>query len=123
MNEWTCEPRPLTPDESESLDCLLRADFPGVDVLREQAEKARVVGGCGCGCPTVNLEVDLRRSRRADPGRGVLSAWVLDDEGAALLLFVREGKLSGLEISWMDEPPKSFPACDQLATPVWQPDL
>lgn len=121
MNDWSCEPRPLTVEESLALDCLLSADFPGVDVLREQAAVARVVGGCGCGCPTVHLEVDLDLARPAHPG--VVSAWLLDDEGASLLLFVREGKLSALEVSWMDEPPKVFPSCDRVEPPVWQLDL
>jgi hypothetical protein len=69
----------------------------------------------------VNLKIDLTQSRQAEPGRGVVSAWLLDDEGASLLLFVRDGKLSALEVSWMDEPPKVFPSCDRVATPVWQP--
>jgi hypothetical protein len=41
--------------ESTVLGILLSAEFPGADVLREQARCAVAVGRCDCGCPTVSL--------------------------------------------------------------------
>jgi hypothetical protein len=110
----------LTGTEAQALDCLLRVDFPGATALREQAAIANVVGGCGCGCPTVDLDVDLSRSARAEADQGIVSSWVQDDEGGQLLLFVRGGKLSRVEVSWISEPPTSFPACEQVTPPDWQ---
>jgi len=123
MDDWTCEPRPLTATEARALDCLLRVDFPVATGLREQAAITNVVGGCGCGCPTVNLDVDLSRSTRAESGQGIVSSWVQNDEGGQLLLFIREGKLSKLEVSWISEPPTSFPACEHVTSPEWQAGL
>jgi hypothetical protein len=61
-------PRPLSPEERLMLDLVLSSDFAGVDDLREQVKSALVVGGCDCGCPTVDLRVE-RTAARAE------SAW------------------------------------------------
>ena len=50
-----CDPRPLTQVESAVLTLLLEAEFPGVDALRVQAGSAAVVGGCDCGCPSIDV--------------------------------------------------------------------
>jgi hypothetical protein len=123
VSDWTCAPRSLTEAEAEALECLLRADFPGVHELREQAPIAKVVGGCGCGCPTVRLEVDHDPVSPTPATSGVVSSHVLDEEGADLLLFVRDGRLSMLELSWIEEPPASFPSCDRVGPPKWEPGL
>ena len=57
------DPRPLTPRERAVLDALLAAGGPGVAPLRRQAAQVSVVGGCGCGCPSVDF--------RPDGGRGM----------------------------------------------------
>ncbi|MGC4943391.1 hypothetical protein [Kribbella sp. DT2] len=49
------DPRPLTPRERDVLTALLSADFPGAANLRRQAADARVVGVCGCGCPSIDF--------------------------------------------------------------------
>src|SRR5436309_2398133 len=51
-------PRPLTDREAEILDFLLTPDFPGRDALRAQANTAKVVGRCSCGCATIDLATD-----------------------------------------------------------------
>ncbi len=52
------EERPLTGVEVAALNHMLSRDFPGVEQLRTQARTARVTGGCGCGCPSIDLSVD-----------------------------------------------------------------
>ena len=47
--------RPLTEREQAVLNALLSVDFDGVQGLRSEAEQATVVGGCGCGCPSVGF--------------------------------------------------------------------
>ncbi|HXH78682.1 hypothetical protein [Nocardioides sp.] len=48
-------PRQLTVRERAVLDALLTADFDGVEGLRAQTAEAEVLGGCGCGCPSINF--------------------------------------------------------------------
>ncbi|GAB7044544.1 hypothetical protein [Catenuloplanes niger] len=38
------------------LDALLSAGIDNADALRAQAARAVVVGGCSCGCPSVDFE-------------------------------------------------------------------
>lgn len=48
-------PRPLTDRERAVLTALLAVDFDGVEQLRAQAAEARVLGGCKCGCPSIDF--------------------------------------------------------------------
>jgi hypothetical protein len=48
-------PRPLTDRERAVLTALLAVDFDGVEQLRAQAAEPRVLGGCDCGCPSINF--------------------------------------------------------------------
>jgi hypothetical protein len=48
-------PRPLTARERSVLTALLAVDFDGVERLRSQAPEAAVLGGCGCGCPSIDF--------------------------------------------------------------------
>ncbi len=106
--------RPLTANERTTLDTLLAADFPGAVELRAQAATARVTGPCGCGCPSVNLEVDrtLPVAEVADDPVAVEA----DAPGGGLIVFVDEGRLSCLEY-WTveDEPPAAFPPPERIA--------
>jgi hypothetical protein len=49
------DPRPLTDRERAVLTALLAVDFDGVEQLRAQAAEARVLGGCDCGCPSIDF--------------------------------------------------------------------
>jgi len=48
-------PRPMTARERAVLTALLTVEFDGVERLRAQAANAQVVGGCGCGCPSIDF--------------------------------------------------------------------
>jgi len=105
--------RPLTATERTTLDALLAADFPGAVELRAQAATARVTGRCGCGCPSINLEVD-----RTLPVAEVADTPVAVEAGVpggGLIVFVADGRLSCLEY-WgtEDEPPAEFPPPGQI---------
>lgn len=106
------DPRPLTPSERTTLDTLLAADFPGAAELRAQALTARVTGRCGCGCPTIDLEV----AEGVPPAPIKTSVAVeADVPGGGLIVFVDDGRLSCLEY-WTveDEPPAGFPPAGQI---------
>lgn len=104
--------RPLTPNERTALDTLLAADFPGAAELRAQAATARVVGRCGCGCPTIDLVVD-DATPRAELKNSVAAEADVPDGG--LIVFTDEGRLSRLEYwSTADETPAEFPPPDRI---------
>ena len=48
--------RELTPEERELILWLI-SQAPETEELKLQIDKARVVGLCGCGCPTVDITV------------------------------------------------------------------
>ena len=121
-------PRPLSANERAALDHLLSADFPGVEELRLQAKPVRVVGRCGCGCPTIELSVDeAQPSLDEVTPRVVATAETTDADRTGcthLMLWVNDtddGRrlLSGVELSWLEGPPKEFPAVElwKLPTP------
>ncbi len=106
--------RPLTRAERALLDSLLEGEFDGVTELRAQARVATASTGCECGCVTVDLHVpdDAPVSRVVGPGP--LESSVVDAAGAPIggvLLFVADGRLSGLEVHSLDEP-----------VPFWAPE-
>ena len=106
------------------LALLLSVEFPGVDALRAQAASAVVVGDCGCGCPSVDLElagdVPLASgfSSRLAPTEGLvrpLGEGVSDE----IILFVDNGRLSRLEyVSYDALPPAEWPALDRISVTV-----
>jgi hypothetical protein len=99
-------PRPLTGREAAILEFMLSAGFPGDDVLREQAARAVVIEQCTCGCATIDFGVDAGAPVAPEfQGAPLVQtrAREMDDHPAALMLFVRDGRLSSLEIVWYDE--------------------
>ncbi|MGZ6772775.1 MAG: hypothetical protein ACXVGA_09630 [Mycobacteriaceae bacterium] len=73
------------------LDALLSADFDGVEDLREQAAQAVVVGGCGCGCPSINFY------EAVGMGMDVRVNAATENEFDGLFLFTLGGRLGGIE--------------------------
>jgi hypothetical protein len=91
-------PRPLTVDEHDLIEALLGAVRSGVGRYIGQLESLEVIGGCRCGCPSIDLEV---ASAGAD---GLPTPVILADaespEGVSVgvILWARGGQLSGLEV-------------------------
>ncbi|GLY34978.1 hypothetical protein Amsp01_010020 [Amycolatopsis sp. NBRC 101858] len=102
----TAARRPLTPRERAVLDLVLATDFPGAAELRVQARTAWVTGRCACGCPTIDLAVD-DAAPVADVGSGV--AVEVDVADGGLIVFVDDGRLSGLEYWTVGDTPAEFP--------------
>lgn len=116
-------PRSLTGREAETLEFMLSAAFPGDEVLREQASRAVVIEQCTCGCATIDL--GLERDAPVAPeiqGAPLIQtrARDMDEHSVALMLFVRDGRLSSLEIVWYDESQITgeFPAPDFWEAPI-----
>jgi hypothetical protein len=114
------EPRPLRAEERAALLALLNyANFEGRDALLAQADAARVVGHCDCGCATVDLAVDASAPAAApSPSPLPNEAAVLGDDGepvGGVLVFVSDGYLSMLEVYAYDvEPISPFPPMERL---------
>jgi hypothetical protein len=113
-------PRLLSAAERDALVAVLSyADFVGRAALLEQVDAVRVVGGCDCGCATVDLVIV-----DAPPSDAIAcpipnEATVLDAHGEAIggvLVFTRDGHLRQLEVyGYGDEPISPFPPIDRLA--------
>jgi len=105
-------PRPLSAEEKALADFLLSAEFPGRDELRVQLDSVKVVGICECGCGTVELAVegDVPRSVCREP-----IPIEAHDDALDVLLFVRDGVLSSLEIvDYKDRRPLPYPRPSDL---------
>jgi hypothetical protein len=102
------EPRELTPAERALLDFLIAPrDCPELDEL---VARAKGVGYCACGCPSVTLGSDapplspelMERLRTKDDRKGALEIRAEEDEAFGrqleVTLHVLEGELIELEI-------------------------
>ena len=70
-----------------------------MEALRAQAETARVIRECECGCATIDMTTDPA----LPPAEGVTEPNAVEAPGRGgealeLILFVRDGRLSSLEI-------------------------
>ena len=104
--EAMATPRPLADDEQALVQLLLAQAFPGVEALRRQAMNLLARPGCVCGCGTIDLlpQGDVPLSDASNP---LPSARVLDAAGediGGLILFLRHGLLSSLEVYSFDQP-------------------
>jgi hypothetical protein len=101
--------RTLLANERAALDALLACDFDGAPELRRQAATV-MADGIGL---IINLVVDSSIPGAPVRSRAPVEAPVYADDGVlrnGLILFVDEGRLSGLEYWWTtDEMPGSFP--------------
>lgn len=111
------EPRPLSSDEHLLVEFLLSAEFPGCDELKSQLGIVEVVGTCECGCGTVNLAVRGPAARAICREPIPIEAY---GAGIQVLLFVRGGLLSSLEIVDLgDKRPLPYPRPRDLN--LWAP--
>lgn len=91
-------PRPPSEAELELIEALLGAAGARGGRYLSQVAKIRVVGGCGCGCPSIDLELE------SGPREGAPTALIVADAESpggvplGVILWVRGGALSGLEV-------------------------
>jgi hypothetical protein len=116
-------PRLLSAAERNALVAVLgHADFVGRAALLEQVDTVRVVGCCDCGCATVDLAIADAAPSDAIACPIPNEATVLDAHGEAMggvLVFVRDGHLTQLEVyGYGEEPISPFPPVDRLAFTV-----
>lgn len=89
----------LSPDVTATLRALLDGSDPVSSALRAQIPYARVVGRCGCGCATVDLEVDRTAAAQAPShDNPAVDAGYTEPHSAGVMVCTEDGYLSLLEI-------------------------
>ncbi|MFN2525590.1 MAG: hypothetical protein ABR505_04910 [Actinomycetota bacterium] len=102
--------RPLSPRERELIERLVRAALPEASELLAQISNALALGDC----PFISIEVAPASPSATLARKGVVEARNLDFESDTawthILLWIEDGRLSGLELSWVsDNPPEEWP--------------
>ena len=108
-------PRPLNEAELELIEALLGAAGVGVGRYLGQLARVEVVGGCSCGCPSIDLAVD--GGSREGAAKPVIVADAESPGGVpvGVILWARGGALSGLEVHpWSGSDSIRLPAVDSL---------
>ncbi|MFD8421898.1 hypothetical protein [Streptomyces sp. NPDC059466] len=102
---------PLSPEAAATLRALLAGSDPVSNALLAQIPHTRVVRRCGCGCATVDLEVDRTAATPAPShDNPAVDAGYTNPHAAGVLVFTEDGYLSLLEIySVSDEPITAWP--------------
>ncbi|MFF5293374.1 hypothetical protein [Paractinoplanes globisporus] len=104
--------RLLNNDELAIVAALLDLPFLDGARLRPQIADLRVVGTCGCGCPTVDFRTG------PDGLELIADARVAGTDGDAILLYGHDGVLDRLEYFWVGGPPPAgWPAPEMLQRP------
>ena len=104
--------RELTEVERGALDAMLSLEFEGVAELREQAKSVRAWRSCECGCGSIGLDVDPSVPRSSvesgvAPVDGAFGDGSADTGG--LILFLRDGRMSELEVWSVGDDPAPMP--------------
>jgi len=108
--------RPLSDEERVLTRWILEhGTAEGVGFL-EQLDRARVVGGCPCGCASIDFAID--GSGEAPVGVHTLGEFVFgigEDELFGVMVFSANGILSGLEVyGFGADAPKTLPKPSEL---------
>lgn len=91
-------PRPPSEAELELIEALLGAAGARGGRYLSQVARIRVVGGCGCGCPSIDLELEGGPSEVPPEPLVVADAESSGGIQVGVILWVRGGALSGLEV-------------------------
>jgi hypothetical protein len=105
--------RDLSAQERDLVVWLLKHGLPRAMESLPQLQRARVIGQCSCGCPSIDFSIDGVEPDRRE-GMVVLSDYLWPTPDGPLfgvILHSREGKLACLEV-W---------SVDGLATPTLLP--
>ena len=108
--------RPPSVGERAILEWIAAHALPADSPYREQIKNVRVVGQCGCGCPTIDLAVSESRADQSEGLEIVAEAGAVSPEGyrVALMLFASKGELVCLEFLSSDASVFTLPAANTL---------
>jgi hypothetical protein len=110
--------RAISDREAATLAFMLAVEDARLEPLRRQADVLTVVWECTCGCATINFEVDRSRSSAAadlcSPVTEAARRARDTDDFSELILFLKDGWLSTLEIVWYSKPIPEFPPVSEF---------
>lgn len=113
VDDLGVERRRLSERERDLAIALLRhRPFAGRDELLAQVDAAWVTEGCECGCATVSLEIDASSPSSSFSGVVPAEAELIADDPACaggVFLMAHGGRLSLLEIWWIEAPIAEMP--------------
>lgn len=110
----TQEFRAVTEQERALIEYLLAAPEVPIEGLRSQLAGLEARSDCTCGCPSVALRV---ADEVAPPDGDSLEITAGCPDGI-LLLFVRRGRLAGLELAGLQDSVTRWPELAALTPPV-----
>jgi hypothetical protein len=118
--ETVLENRPLSPAEEAIVRWLLRNGSGVGDLSHLEATvgELRVVGRCSCGCPSVDFTIGGQAPGAAPIANG--HGTTADGLEVGVMLWERDGVLSGLEFYDLTEPVRALPLADTLS--AWPPE-
>lgn len=101
--------RPLTSEERTLIEWLIVHAEPNASEFLPQLKAARVCWKCGCGCPTISIEIS-QSIPPAHARTNLISDLIGEVDGklVGVMLTQAGGRLSGLEIYAFGEIPKPF---------------
>jgi hypothetical protein len=104
------EDRPLSEEERKLLVWLIEHGTSEAHQFIGQIEEVRVVGRCGCGCPTVDLGIHGAKRRTVGPSQILADFMGKTPDGfeVGVLVHARGGTLSELEIYNLGEHEGAF---------------
>ena len=106
VSEFTSpEYRDLTFEERRLLEWLIANGNPEAPAYGSQLPQVKVVARCTCGCPTLDLALDAKKSRTVGASTILADAFGHSPEGVPVnvILHAREGEISELEVIPCDE--------------------
>jgi hypothetical protein len=113
----------LTTEQRALLEFLLTPAFDGRDELLAQARGVQTSGSsCDCGCASFHLNPDVARPQATvhEPVPVDANGHAPDGSPVEVLLFVREGHLSEVEVVWYGSaPPPDLPRPADLVISQW----
>jgi len=111
------EYRELTDAERKLLEWLIANGTDDAPAYAAQLSDAKVVGGCRCGCPSLDLAIGEKRSRTQGFSTVLAEAGGHSPEGVPLIIILHacEGEISLLEVVSTDETQKfSLPTPEMI---------
>jgi hypothetical protein len=108
--------RQLTPTERALLEKLLSHGTAESKAHVEQLPLVTVASRCGCGCPTIDLEVDGRAASHRSPSLILSEASGVSPEGVSfgIILHSREGLISELETYPLEDAAFTLPDIERI---------
>jgi len=107
------DPRSPTEGERRMLELLVSPDYPGVEAFREQIRTVKVKTDCTCGCGSFAVFTPTSAPVAVEDIRMTPTA-IDHDALVDAFMFVRDGRIVGVEITYFSGPSMGVPNASML---------